>query len=122
MRSHSDSENFVRNFGGLLLLSFFVAAGGGGLFALLIGSFGRVNHNEHVTCFCSGFFRPRRVIRTARLVSLGRLGSAFRFGLAPLCFGGLRLAIVALEREVLNVDDLGLRKIISKSLVHRYEF
>ena len=49
---HSNSEDSLRDFGGLFLLSFFITAGGCCLFSLLISSFGRVDHDQHIVAFC----------------------------------------------------------------------
>lgn len=53
MLSHSNGEDSLRNFGGLFLLSFFIAAGSCCFFSLLISSFGRVDHDQHIVAFCS---------------------------------------------------------------------
>ena len=49
---HSNGEDSLRNFGGLFLLSFFITAGRCSLLPLLISSFGRVDHNQHIVAFC----------------------------------------------------------------------
>ena len=97
------------------MLCFLIAARSGGLLALLVRSFGRVDHDQNVAVARCQLLRLRRGIHAAAILAgLGSFGSAGGARLASWGFLSLSslsfcVTVVALEGEFFDVNNLSLQ-------------